>query len=432
MNNAKSIILAIDDTPENLLTLGASLGADYDLQIATSGAVGLALAAEMPPDLILLDVMMPEMDGYETCRRLKLEPRLRSIPVIFVTALSDSAAENVGLALGAADYITKPINLGIARQRIGNLLEREQLRKEVEAQRDHLEQLVAARTLALSIAKEAAEKADRAKSVFLDNISHEQRTPMTIIMGMTDLALLRATDSEQAEILGLVKQSSVQLLALINNVIDVTCLETGRLTIERSEFRLVGVLDKLTGLLGQDAASKGLELRIEAEPALANLPLQGDALRIEQILLNMIDNAIKFTARGRIDVSACLTEEGPLDVLLRFEVRDTGIGIAPRDQQRIFNLFEQTDGSSTRDYGGTGLGLALCKQLIELMGGTTGVESQLGSGSVFWFTARLRKHVGDIVATKISTTAHHGVLSEVFPARLSGLRWTECENQQPA
>ena len=141
---AKPNILAIDDTPENLLTLGSALGSEFRLQIATSGAMGLALAEAAPPDLILLDVMMPEMDGYETCRRFKADPRLRSIPVIFATALGDSVAESAGLALGAADYITKPINVEIARQRIRNLLERERLRKEVEDQRDHLQELVQA------------------------------------------------------------------------------------------------------------------------------------------------------------------------------------------------------------------------------------------------------------------------------------------------
>ena len=153
MTAAKPRILAIDDHPANLLLLGAALEPDFHLQIATSGAAGLALASEMAPDLILLDVMMPEMDGYETCRRLKAEPRLCSIPVVFITALGDTAAESAGLVLGAADYMTKPINVDIARQRIRNLLEREALRKEVEVQRDHLQELVDARNEALSVAR---------------------------------------------------------------------------------------------------------------------------------------------------------------------------------------------------------------------------------------------------------------------------------------
>ena len=212
---AKPKILAIDDTPANLLALGAALGAEFDVQIATSGAAGLALAAQMAPDLILLDVMMPQMDGYETCRRLKAAPRLSAIPVMFVTALAESGAESAGLALGAADYITKPINVEIARQRIRNLLEREQLRKEIEVHRDHLEELVQARTVALSIARQAAQDASRAKTIFLNNISHELRTPMTAIMGMTELALRRAADPKQADQLGTVKRAAGQLLVLV-------------------------------------------------------------------------------------------------------------------------------------------------------------------------------------------------------------------------
>ena len=391
MSNAKQKILAIDDMPANLMTLGAALGEAFDLQIATSGAAGLSLAAAAPPDLILLDVMMPGMDGYETCRRLKAEPRLSSIPVVFVTALGDSAAERAGLALGAADYITKPINVDIARQRIGNLLERERLHREVESHRDHLEQLVQKRTLALSIAKEAAESATRAKSIFISNISHEQRTPMMIIMGMTDLALLRATDPEQADLLGRAKASSAQLLALINDLIDLTSLEANRLSLEPDDFVLAGVLDTLGGLCGANAGAKGLQFRIAAAPELAAMPLYGDAPRLEQILLNLIDNAIKFTPQGSVGVAATLVEETTHDARLRFEVRDSGIGIAAADQKRIFSLFEQADGSSTRPYGGTGLGLALCKQLVVLMGGTIGVDSRPGEGAVFWFTLRLSK-----------------------------------------
>ncbi|CAK0760675.1 two-component system, cell cycle response regulator [Gammaproteobacteria bacterium] len=148
-----SKILAIDDMPANLMALGSLLATEFDLQMATSGAMGLTIAEESPPDLILLDVMMPDMDGYETCRRFKENPRLRTIPIIFVTAMAESEAESFGLSLGAADYITKPLNVEIARQRIRNLLERERLRKEVEVYRDYLEELVQARTLALSMAQ---------------------------------------------------------------------------------------------------------------------------------------------------------------------------------------------------------------------------------------------------------------------------------------
>jgi signal transduction histidine kinase len=391
MTHAKPRILAIDDHPANLFTLGAALEPDFHLQIATSGAAGLALASEKAPDLILLDVMMPEMDGYETCRRLKAEPRLASIPVIFVTALGDTAAESAGLELGAADYMTKPLNVDIARQRIRNLLEREALRKEVEAQRDVLQELVSACALGLSIAKESASNAHHSKTIFLSNISHELRTPMNAIMGMTELALMRATDSRQANHLGKLKQASAELLVLIKGLIDASALQANLLTLEHGRFALADVLDKLSGLFDRQAADKGLSLSIKTAPALAQLQVLGDAPRLEQILLNLVDNAIKFTAQGSVSVTAAVAEESAGDVLLRFDVRDTGIGIEPADQQRIFNLFEQGDGSTTRAYGGTGLGLTLCKQLIELMGGKIGVDSKPGAGSLFWFTVRLRK-----------------------------------------
>ncbi len=394
-NGAKPRILAIDDTPANLLTLGAALSAEFDLQIATSGAMGLELAAQSPPDLILLDVMMPGMDGYEICRRLKASPRLRLLPVIFVTALGESESESAGLALGATDYITKPIDVEIARQRIRNLLEREQLRKEVEAQRDHLETLVQTRTMALSIAKEAAEATNRTKTIFLNNISHELRTPMTAIMGMTELAARRATDPQQADQLAAVTRASAQLLVLINDIVDIAAVEADRLGIELSRFKLAGVLATLTDLFGEEARNKGLALSVEADAALADLSLLGDPLRLGQVLQNLAGNAIKFTCQGSVSVRAGLAEETAIDVLVRFEVRDTGIGIALHDQARIFHLFEQADGSSTRRHGGTGLGLTLSQRLIELMGGTLGVQSRPGSGSVFSFSVRLRKAADD-------------------------------------
>ena len=384
-------ILAIDDEPDNLYTLGSALAPEFGLQIAVSGEQGLKLAASNPPNLILLDVMMPTMDGYEVCRRLKADPALRNIPVIFLTALGEFKAELSGLELGAADYLTKPINVSLTRLRIRNLLERESLRKEVEARRDHLEQLVQARTLSLSIAKEAAEAASQAKTVFLRNISHELRTPMSAIMGMNELALLRATDPRQVDQLGKLKLASKQLLALISDLVDISALESNQLSLEQDKFTLAGVFERLSGLFAAEARDKGLAWGFETTPGLAGLALLGDAPRLEQVLLNLIENAIKFTATGSVSVAALVAEESVLDVLLRFEVRDTGIGIEPADQRRIFNLFEQADGSPTRPYGGTGLGLALCRQLAGLMGGAIGVDSQPGAGSLFWFTVRLRK-----------------------------------------
>ena len=391
MNLKKHKILLIDDTPLNLQVLTAALAADFELQIATSGLKGLALAEGNRPDLILLDVMMPCMDGHETCRRIKSSPLLRQVPVIFISALEQAGDESAGLALGAADYLAKPINVDIARQRIANLLEREDLRREAEQARDHLEEVVLARTFALGIAKEAAETAHRAKTRFLQNMSHELRTPMNALMGQMDLLLFTATDARQVAQLDKANRAAEDLLALITRLFDMTVLEAGQLTLESKPFTLPLVLDGLTKLFEPEAELKKIQLQTRCDPALTTLRLQGDPMRLGQILMNLIGNALKFTAQGQVTVTVKITESSATDALLRFEVLDTGIGIALDQQQQIFGLFEQADDSTRRNVGGAGLGLPLCQQLVALMDGQLGVTSEPGAGALFWFTARLPK-----------------------------------------
>ena len=262
---------------------------------------------------------------------------------------------------------------------------------ELRRHRDHLEELVAERTLALSVAKDAAEAASRAKSSFLANMSHELRTPMNAIMGMTELALRRATDPRQREQLRKADQASRHLLGLIDDVLDLTKIEAERLTLVPQAFQLGSVLEKTHALLGHRAAELGLELLIEVEPMVAARSLVGDSLRLSQVLLNLVGNALKFTDAGQVVVRTRIDVEKPRSVVVRFEVDDTGIGIAARDIPRLFTAFEQTDGTSTRRHGGTGLGLAISKGLVQSMGGQIGVDSRPGSGSRFWFTVTLEQ-----------------------------------------
>lgn len=241
----------------------------------------------------------------------------------------------------------------------------------------------------LSIAKEEAEAANRAKTTFLANMSHELRTPLNGIMGMTALALRRAREPKLIEQLGLIDQSSKHLLQVINDILDLSKIEADRLGLESKDFTLIEVLDHLRDLVGRKVAEKGLSLRLKLPTGLPSRNLVGDPFRLGQILLNLVGNAVKFTERGSIRVGAQVLEEREAQLWLRFEVQDTGIGISPLDQKRLFTAFEQADGSLTRKYGGTGLGLAISKRLVQKMGGEIGVESTLGQGSTFWFSVRL-------------------------------------------
>ena len=274
---------------------------------------------------------------------------------------------------------------------ITDITERKKSEAELNQYRHHLEKLVEERTAALTIAKELAESASRAKSTFLANMSHELRTPMNAILGMTDLALRRASETRQIEQLQKVTTASHHLLSVINNILDLSKIEAERLTLEQTDFRLGSIIENLSSLLGQKINEKGLQLIIDLPEELAQKPLCGDPVRLGQILLNLVGNASKFTAAGSISIRVETVEDDGSSLLLRFAVRDTGIGISSADQARLFTAFEQADGSMTRQYGGTGLGLAISKRLAELMGGSIGVESQPGAGSTFWFTARFAK-----------------------------------------
>jgi PAS domain S-box-containing protein len=272
-----------------------------------------------------------------------------------------------------------------------DISQRKKTEVELERHRHHLEAMVEARTADLSIAKEAAEAANRAKSIFLATMSHELRTPLNAIMGMTELALRHAADARQADQLHKVKAASNNLLVIIKDILDLSRIEADRVTLQYADFHLCDVADNLTSSFGQSAAEKHLELAIDIPSELADQPLRGDAVRLGQVLLNLTGNAIRFTAQGSVNVRVMLVEDNPSDVLLRFEVQDTGIGIAAMDQLRIFDVFEQADGSTTRKYGGTGLGLSICRRLVQLMGSDIRIDSKVGAGSTFWFVVRLEK-----------------------------------------
>lgn len=268
--------------------------------------------------------------------------------------------------------------------------ERKKAELELAAYRLGLEKKVAERTDDLKVAKEAAEVANRAKTAFLSMASHELRTPMNGIMGMINLAMRQSDNPQLREHLGKADRASRQLLGIINDVLDISRIESNRMNLAFTAFTLGELRRNVLDATGELAAQKALSFTFDLPPDAANLVLIGDPTRLGQILINLVGNAIKFTASGQVSVDVTHREasEGKRSHL-RFEVRDTGIGIHAEDQERIFQPFEQVDASESRRFGGTGLGLSLCKRLLEAMNGEIGVHSAPGKGSCFWFALEL-------------------------------------------
>ena len=290
---------------------------------------------------------------------------------------------------------------------VGTIQDITEQRLAQETIQQHLETLVEERTAQLSIAKEQAEAGSRAKSSFLANMSHEIRTPLNAIMGLSHLARRDAETPAQRERLGKVGSAAQHLLAVINEILDFSKIEAGKLVLESSNLNPADILANARELILEKAAAKNLPIDIEIDPALP-VVMRGDAMRLQQILLNFLSNAVKFTEQGHIKLSARLLHKSPSGLYVRCAVSDTGIGISPQIQARLFNPFEQADTSTTRRFGGTGLGLAISLRLAEAMGGAIGVSSEIGRGSTFWFTARLEQAAaGAQAAPRHNPHDHH-------------------------
>jgi signal transduction histidine kinase len=370
----------VDDDPiGRILTREALERSGWEVQAAENGRLGLAAFTQCHPDLVLLDVMMPELDGFATCMELRRLPGCQHIPILIMTGLDDFTSITHAYEVGATDFIVKPINALLLGHHVRYVLRASQAMQEL---RESQVQLMEARDAALEGA--------RLKSEFLATMSHELRTPLNGIIGMDQLLLDTDLTSEQKDYAETMQQLAHSLLEIVNDILDVSTLDAGRVVLEREEFIVREIIDDVIGSFQDRAERKGLTLSREFD---SQVPEQvcGDSVRFSRVVVALLSNAVKFTEQGAIrlhvtsDATASQGGVGRDVALLRCTVIDSGIGITAAAADKIFQPFVQGDGADNRKYGGTGLGLALAKQLVELMGGQIGFDSELGKGSRFWF-----------------------------------------------
>ncbi|NRF68436.1 response regulator [Aquincola sp. S2] len=378
---ARGRILIVDDSPADLEFLVRTLGEAGHIPCPANAAqLALMFLEENVPDLILLDMRLPDLDGRELCRRLKAEPRTQRVPVIFVSGMQQVADKVQAFAAGAVDYISKPYHADEALARIRTHLAMHRLEIALE---ERIEAHVQAQA--------RAESASQAKSRFLASMSHELRTPLNAILGYAQLLRREPASGDwQRRALDTIHDSGEHLLALINDILDLARIEAGKLELQPAPVTLASVLRFVAGTVELRAQQKGLRFRCELDPTLPEAVVVDERV-LRQVLLNLLGNAVKFTVEGGFTLRATQRPQGPgADgvATIVFEVEDSGPGIAASDIERIFEPFEQA-GEKSQRAAGTGLGLAISRRLLEAMDSALEVSSEPGRGSRFSFTLSL-------------------------------------------
>lgn len=383
MNIAKGNLLIIDDTLENLQLLANTLSNQgYQVRGAAKAQMAIRTARLSPPDLILLDIKMPDMDGYEVCERLKATEETCDIPIIFISALDEVMDKVRAFNVGGVDYITKPFQVEEVLARIEHQLTIQRLSKELKEKNEQLQQEIQERRNA----ELQAAAANQAKSEFLANISHELRTPLNAILGFSQVMNREPQlNREQREYLDIINRNGEQLLELINNILDLSKVEAGLASLNERSFDLYRFLDNLEELFQIQAERKDLDLIFIVE---ADVPqyIRTDDQKLRSCLLNLISNAIKFTTYGRVILA--VKKINDLKACLQFSVSDTGPGIVEEEMATLFNAFVQTS-AGIKSAEGTGLGLAISQKFSQLLGGGITVESVVGEGTTFHLTIQL-------------------------------------------
>ena len=375
-------LLIVDDNADNIMALEASLEREeLNIFTTTSPKSVLQICMDNGISIALIDVKMPEIDGFELLDMIKKNPSTEHTMVILMTGYSMSPEHVLkGLGKGAVDYLFKPLDLYITIAKVNSLITLVDYQKEIQKKNKELESYQEE----LFKAIEQTEKSRIVKENFLANMSHEIRTPLNAIIGLTHLLKNSPVNKDQQEMIKLMGFSSNALLGIVNDILESARIDAGKVEIVRAKTNIINLIETICDLTRPMAHEKGLSLVCEIDPNVPAL-IMVDSLRINQILMNLINNAIKFTPSGSINVQLKLIERNEENAQLEFIVKDTGIGIPKSSIDKIFTRFEQVEDKTWQKFGGTGLGLSIVKKLINLKGGTLKVESDVGVGTTFTF-----------------------------------------------